>query len=168
MYNKFKQNRYGIAFTGSYQRNVNVSALTSFQIISNIFYTDANVTSNGNIDGYFAPATVANQFRLSMAAPIFSIPEILIRGAQFMPAPYFFITTPNFKKIERFGGITLSILPIRIYKSPAKSFAITSAFSAGYNIWDSSTNNNQGYFFFSGSFSFGDLKPVKKEKRIND
>ncbi|MEL1243997.1 hypothetical protein AAEO56_06965 [Flavobacterium sp. DGU11] len=165
-YNRFKKDLYGLAFTGSYQKNVNVSALTSYQNITGTFYTDPNVAGNGTVDGYFAPAKVANQFRFSIAAPIFCIPPILIKGAQFMPAPYFFITTPDFGKIERFGGITLNILPTRIYKSAAKAFAITSAFSAGYNIWDSATKDSQGYFFFSGSFSFGDLKPATKEKNI--
>jgi hypothetical protein len=160
VYNVFKRQLGGLAFTGSYQRNVNTSALVSYQKVTSTFYSDPNIAGNGSVDGYIGPAKMANQFRFSMAVPIFCIPEFLIKGAQFMPAPYYFITTPDFGKVAHFAGITMNVLPSRIYHSPAKTFAITSAFSLGYNVLDSSNKSKQQYFFLSGTFSFGDLKPA--------
>lgn len=81
-----------------------------------------------------------------------------------MPAPYYFINSIDYERFTHHAGITVSILPTRIYKTYAKSFAITSAYSVGYNLIDSFNKDKQKYLSFTGSFSFGDLKPAPNEK----
>ncbi|MGQ7857105.1 hypothetical protein ACUN24_22940 [Pedobacter sp. WC2501] len=164
--NIFKGSHYALSLSGSYRHAVDVDKLTSFQLKTPDFLSDANVASNGTTDCYLGPVEAKSITRLSAALPIFAIHEVLLRGPfpniQLVPTPYYFVTTNDFKKTSHNAGIGLSILPARIYKQ--NNIKFLSALSLSYNLISSGDKANARFLYVSGTFSLG----VFKRKDVTD
>jgi TM2 domain-containing membrane protein YozV len=165
--NIFYHTDWAIALSGSYQHGVNLDNLTSYQKITPDFQSDANVATNGTVDGYLGPVAAKNLFRFSVSFPWFGVHKFIFKkhlsGIQFVPTPYYILSTPISDKLAHNAGVGLSVFNGRFYRQHS-SFTFTDSFSIGYNLINSADKSNAKYVFLTGTFSFGASQPKTKDE----
>ncbi|MCY1517380.1 hypothetical protein D9M68_520590 [compost metagenome] len=166
--NLYRGDRYAFAFNGSWQKMIETDELSTFQKVTDSYYADGNVASNGQIDGYFAPVNPIAQFRFSAAWSYYGIrafnlrdnsPFSFLNKVQLAFTPYYFLTTERFEKTAHYAGMGFSIMPSRVFEAAAAKFS--DALTLSYNLVNSSDKKHANFFFISGTFSFGDIKNAK-------
>jgi hypothetical protein len=157
--NIFFGTSWAIAANLSYQNSILKGDLISYQEKNgNEIYIDNNIVTNGDVDGYLHKIKPTENYRISLATPIFSFNPF--RKINLNLVPYYFV---NFGKgfiPKNNAGIALTFLGDKFYgfdkdkKPNDKPYAFESAFSIGFNAL-STGSDKKTYAFVSGSFSVG-------------
>lgn len=163
----FRQTKFAISLSGTYQYSILTDKLTSYQNRPNTFYFDNNISSNGQVDGYISPVKPVSNYRISVSSPQFWLSGKWNKKLPFALTPYYFGVFANGQLPNNNLGIVLSFLGKGFYKYDKNSdgkydksarYKFTQALNLGYNII-STGNKDPRYFFVSGTFSLAAFKP---------
>lgn len=168
----FKSTKFAVSFSASYQKSINTDNLTSYQKMSNTFYWDTNISSNGQNDGYLSPVDPVKTLRLSLSVPQFWISGNWNKKIPFAVAPYFYGVYADGSESNNNVGVVLSFLGTQFRKYDRNSdntynkkarYKFAQAFNIGYNFVSTGSKDPR-FFFVSGTFSLSALKPKKVSK----
>lgn len=157
--NIFHRTTYALALNVSFKNSIVADDLTSVQDkSSNTVYSDNNIVTNGETDGYLAPANAISNWRVSIANPWFTKTK---SGLTIIP--YYFIKFGDIKPKHN-AGVLFTFLknPFKNFDinaatgayDPNASYEFETAFSIGLNFLSTGTEK-KNYLFLSGTVSFG-------------
>lgn len=165
----FRGTAFALSFGATYQNAINTDKLTSYQKMTNTFYVDNNISSNGLNEGYLAPVDPVETLRLSVSAPQFWVSGIRNKRFPFALTPYYYVFFSEDSKPNNNVGVVFSLLgdffrrfdtnDDLTYNKKAR-YKFAQAFNIGYNFV-STGNKDPKYFFVSGTFSLAAFKAKK-------
>lgn len=171
--NIFFKTCYAFAFNLSYKNSIETDDQVSYQKkASNTIYTDNNILSNGEDDGYLSPLTPKKNWRMSLAVPWF-----LKTKRAFSIIPYYFINFGKGISPKNNAGVMFTVLNDKFRdfdkdnpadRDKGKTYTFETAFSVGLNLI-STGSDKHSFIFLSGTITFGSSKTPddKKEKNKN-
>lgn len=167
----FKGTAWAASFSLSGNYSIVTDELTSFQNLTNTFYTDQNIATNGTNDGYIAPGDPTKNIRFSV-----SVPQFWISGRKNSRFP--FVVVPYYSLIHRIdastthnAGIVASFIPKRFRGFDRDDngnfietfYQFSKSLGIGYNAL-SNSKKDPHFIFISGTFAIGQSKGKKSGK----